>query len=231
MWLYFLLLAFSFAGPLLLSFDKKVAFYKFWKYFFPVNSIVLVLFITVDVFFTKSGFWGFNPSYHLNTLILHLPLEEWMFFIVIPYASVFIHYCLMAYFPKLLFSRNLTHIISALFVVVAVLGIVFYNQRAYTLYASLLVIASMAVTYAYQIKILQLFYISFIIILIPFTITNGILTGTGIEGEVVWYNNSENVHLRILTIPIEDFFYGFSLILLNLTGMEYLRNRKKIDLQ
>ena len=52
--------------------------------------------------------------------------------------------------------------------------------------------------------------------LIPFFIVNGILTGTGIQEEVVWYNDEENLGIRILTIPVEDILYAFSLILLNL---------------
>jgi lycopene cyclase domain-containing protein len=54
------------------------------------------------------------------------------------------------------------------------------------------------------------------VILIPFLIVNGILTGSFIDGEVVWYNNNENLGIRFFTIPIEDFGYGFSMILFNL---------------
>lgn len=57
---------------------------------------------------------------------------------------------------------------------------------------------------------------------------NGILTGTGIESEVVWHNNNQNMVLRILTIPLEDFAYGFLLILFNTYFFEkfdYLNNK------
>ena len=55
----------------------------------------------------------------------------------------------------------------------------------------------------------------YLFLLIPFFIVNGILTGTGLEAPIVWYNNQENLGVRLLTIPIEDAFYGFELILLN----------------
>jgi len=42
--------------------------------------------------------------------------------------------------------------------------------------------------------------------LIPFIIVNGILTGTGIEGEAVLYNDAENLGLRMGTIPFKTAF-------------------------
>ena len=58
-------------------------------------------------------------------------------------------------------------------------------------------------------------YFSYAILLIPFFIVNGILTGTGLSNPVVWYNENEIIGFRLLTIPIEDVFYGFFLILIN----------------
>jgi lycopene cyclase domain-containing protein len=53
--------------------------------------------------------------------------------------------------------------------------------------------------------------------LIPFFIVNGVLTGSFILNEVVWYDNTENLGIRMFTIPIEDSIYAFSLILANLS--------------
>ena len=61
--------------------------------------------------------------------------------------------------------------------------------------------------------------------LIPFFIVNGILTGTGIDQEVVWYNNTENLGIRMGTIPVEDSLYSLSLMLMNITILEYLKAR------
>ena len=63
--------------------------------------------------------------------------------------------------------------------------------------------------------------------LIPFFIVNGILTGSFIEQEVVWYNNDENLNFRLMTIPIEDVLYAFTLILSNLFIMKLLKKRLK----
>jgi lycopene cyclase domain-containing protein len=62
--------------------------------------------------------------------------------------------------------------------------------------------------------------------LVPFTIVNGVLTGFGISGEIVWYNDSQNLGIRLSTIPIEDFAYAFSMILSVLYLFEIFKKKK-----
>ena len=60
-------------------------------------------------------------------------------------------------------------------------------------------------------------------------IINGILTGTGIEHPVVWYNPEEIIGLRILSIPVEDVFYGMLMLICSVSIFEFLQkdNEKK----
>jgi lycopene cyclase domain-containing protein len=74
---------------------------------------------------------------------------------------------------------------------------------------------------------LQKFYFSYLIILIPFLIVNGILTGAFTPSPVVWYNDSENLGLRIITIPIEDLGYAFTMLFGNLMIFESLKSYPK----
>ena len=67
--------------PLALSFDKKVAFYKLWKYLFPAMVISGAFFILWDVLFTAQGVWGFNPKYITGINVFNLPIEEVLFFV------------------------------------------------------------------------------------------------------------------------------------------------------
>ncbi len=64
--------------------------------------------------------------------------------------------------------------------------------------------------------VLNTFFITFLIILIPFGIVNGILTGSFIAEPVVIYNDTENLGIRLGTIPIEDIGYAFSMLLMSL---------------
>jgi lycopene cyclase domain-containing protein len=79
--------------------------------------------------------------------------------------------------------------------------------------------------------ILSQFFITFLIILIPFFIVNGILTGSFIENEVVWYNNNENLNIRLFTIPVEDVVYAFNMLFPSLLLIEFFKRKfhKKTD--
>ncbi len=214
--LYFLLLLLSVAVPFLLSFDKRLQFYKKWKYVLPSIFIVAAVYIAFDIYLTKLGVWGFNPRYLSGIFLFHLPLEEWLFFIIIGYASLFLHFSIIEYFPQAKVSEKWTRIITILLFVLSISLVFLYHDKMYTAYISLTTAVALAFAYFDKTQTISSFYITFLVILIPFLIVNGILTGSFIESEVVWYNNEENLGIRLFTIPIEDFGYGFSLILFNL---------------
>jgi lycopene cyclase domain-containing protein len=141
-----------------------------------------------------------------------MPIEEWMFFFCIPYASVFIHYSLEYFKPKLLIPEKFTRRITLFFILFFIPVIIMNTDRLYTSVNYSFLVAILLLGFFYGTQYLRRFYISFLIILIPFFIVNGVLTGTGIEEPVVWYNNAENLGIRLLTIPIEDIGYAFTMI-------------------
>ena len=211
--------------PLVLSFDKKVHFYTYWKYLFPAIIVTMLVFIPWDIFFTTSGFWGFN-SMHLNGLsILHLPVEEWIFFIVVPYASVFTYEVFNAYIRKDYFGEyagRISLVLAGLLLLLAALNL----GKAYTSVSFILAgIFILLNQYAWKVKFMGRFYFTYLVVLLPFLLVNGILTGSYIDGEVVWYNNAENLAIRIFTIPVEDSVYGLLLILMNISFYEYFKSR------
>ncbi len=232
--LYLSLLIFSIIIPFILSFDKKVRFYRIWSSLFPSILLVGAIYITMDIFFVKFGIWGFNPTYHSKIVILGLPLEEWLFFIFIPYACVFIHYVFIYYFPTMILSNNFVRIFSGILILILLAVNIVNYEKTYTLFNFSLLILALVLALFDRTQLLNRYFISFLIILIPFFIVNAILTGTFIPGEIVWYNNSEILGIRFLTVPIEDTGYAFSLILLNLimiNGFRKLFKPKKKENQ
>ncbi|MFB1020197.1 MAG: lycopene cyclase domain-containing protein, partial [Flavobacteriales bacterium] len=62
-------------------------FIKRWSHFLISTSIVAVVFLIWDALFTMAGIWGFNENYCLGLSILMMPLEEWLFCVVVPFWS------------------------------------------------------------------------------------------------------------------------------------------------
>lgn len=228
MWLYALLLICSVSVPLIFSFDKKLQFYKKWNYIFPSILLVAAFYLIADIYLTKIGVWGFNPRYHLNILIANLPLEEWLFFLIIPYASLFLHESMILYFPNLKLNNAWTFLITITLILVSTAVIIFNFHRIYTIYNFSLVIVTLLLSIFDKKRVISRFFVSFLLILIPFVIVNAILTGSFIHHEVVWYNNQENMGIRFLTIPVEDIGYAFSMILFNLLLASQLKSYLKI---
>jgi lycopene cyclase domain-containing protein len=219
---YFLILAASLAGPLALSFDKKVAFYKNWKYLFPAMIIPAMLYIVWDIYFTSKGVWSFNPAYITGINLFNLPIEEMLFFFIVPYCCVFIYACIRAYFPNLANKRTADLFLLVLAVGLLITGIM-YAEKYYTSWTFIFTGAFILIIYAVR-KFFKgfdavSFLISYAICLIPFLIVNGFLTAI----PVVIYNDTENLGIRIYTIPFEDAFYGMLLTLMNIVIYEKLK--------
>lgn len=218
---YFLILAASLAGPLALSFDKKVGFYKLWKYVFPAMIFPALLYIIWDAYFTKIGIWSFNADYITGIKLFGLPLEEILFFFIVPYCCVFIYACIRSYFPNLANKKTADWVLKILAVLLLITGVIYFNKH-YTGWTFIFTGAFILVLYLFR-KIFKgfdavSFLVSYAICLIPFLIVNGFLTAI----PVVIYNDAENLGIRIYTIPFEDAFYGMLLILMNIVLYEKL---------
>jgi lycopene cyclase domain-containing protein len=209
--------------PIVLSFDKKVHFFKKWKFIFPGLIISGLLYLVWDYIFTVQNVWSFNPTYILGINFFNLPLEEILFFVTVPFACIFIYECINTYYnPKI--NPNISRIISYLLIVLSAVLLFLFYDRLYSLINFSTLIILLTFTLVKRIKLdMGKFYIAYLVSLIPFYIVNGILTSI----PIVLYNNTENMGLRVGTIPFEDHFYSMSLILLNLIFFEHFRNRKQ----
>ncbi len=216
--------------PFFFSFHPKLNFHKSFRYFFPANVLAAILFLSWDMLFTKIEVWGFNPDYISGIHILNLPMEEVLFFLCVPFSCVFSYYCLNLYF-KIQWKPKMESIFVIGFsAILLITGIIFYSRLYTSVTFISLALLLLFLKYVMKVEWLPKLFTIYPILLIPFFIVNGILTGTGLDAPVVWYNNAENLGIRMLTIPIEDAFFGFELILLNVFFYEYLKGKSNSEM-
>jgi lycopene cyclase domain-containing protein len=224
--LYFFLLIGSVSLPLLFTlFYKDVV--KNWKYLLISTSLIAFVFIVWDVLFTRAAVWGFNHDYTLGLNIFQLPLEEWLFFFIIPFCSLFIHFALIHTYPRLKLNKLTTGIVTCIVLVLAAYLVITNYTKSYTLVNFMCLAVVLIIGLWKYVHLLQQFLLSYVIIIIPFIIVNGTLTGNFTPHPIVWYNDVENLGIRFLTIPVEDFGYAFTMLFGNLMIYELLNQNKK----
>lgn len=220
---YFLFNLIILLGPLTLSFEKGVYYVSKWKHALISIAIVLVPFIIWDALVTGRHWW-FNEKYVSGFQIAGLPVEEWLFFITVPFAVLFIWEIFNIKTgnpvnPAL--KKTSTYLI-----LLAIPGILlFWIGKEYTG----LTLISLGIA-ALLDKLLNTWilarnntYIYLGIVFILNLIFNGYLTAR----PVLIYDPSYQLDIRLFTIPVEDFGYGFSLILMNTVFYQKLRGNQK----
>jgi len=221
--------------PFAFSFGKKVSFYKSWKPISLAFLIVGIPFLIWDMLFTWRGVWGFNETYLSGAELFLLPIEEWLFFLCIPYACLFT-YEFVRFFRKDKKDKKHQFLMLMLFIVTVSLAIIsgggVYSLSSFGL-ASIFTLVCLWKNPSWLGNFLRMFAL----IVIPFMISNGILTGLkfweypllnldpNVSDMIVWYNNNENLGIRIFSIPVEDIFYAFSLLGFQIMILENIRKR------
>lgn len=208
------------------SFDKRIRFNKHFSPFLKASVLVAIPFILWDIWFTAEGVWWFNTDYTSGLVLLGLPIEEYLFFICIPFSCVFTYFCFDKFFD-LNWANVFNNTIVFISVIVCAVVALLHYDRIYTFMTAIVT----AATLIYLHFIAKLPWIGqasliFFILMLGFFPVNGILTGTGLEAPIVNYNSDCFLNIRVLTIPIEDFVYGYTLYMLNLYLFKLFQNRQ-----
>ncbi|UCC92794.1 MAG: lycopene cyclase domain-containing protein, partial [Thermoplasmata archaeon] len=192
---YLTIIVLTFLGPFVLSFDSRVRYYTKWK---PLAASILVIapiYIVWDAVATERGDWWFNEDYTSGISILGLPLAEVLFFLVVPYACIFIYEVLLYYTgdSELPFNRW-AYVLAA--VALLVLAVVFidqyYTATVLVFTAAFLYIA--AVLYPAILKA-RAYWQYALVSLVPFFLVNYFLTSI----PIVLYNDEAIWGVRITT--------------------------------
>jgi lycopene cyclase domain-containing protein len=228
-YLYLGLDIFTISFPLLRSFEHRITYWKKWPGLFTGIFVAGAIFLIWDGLFTAHGVWGFNDRYLVGPRFFGMPIEEWTFFLVVPYACMFLYEVMRYYVKRDILGRVARPLSIALIVALTALGLL-HLDKLYTAITFLATAAYLAfVVFLLKPGWLGRFYVGYGISLIPFFLVNGLLTGTLLEEPIVWYNDAENLGIRMGTIPVEDSIYLLLLLLMVTTFYERPLKRQHGD--
>ena len=186
--------------------------------------IPAVFYMQWDIYFVSKGVWSFNEKYITGIKLINLPVEEVLFFFIVPYCCVFIYACIRSYFPNLKNKKGADLFLTIIAVGLLITGFIYldkyYTGSTFIFTGVFILLLYLFRNYFKSFDAIS-FLVSYAICLIPFLIVNGFLTAI----PVVVYNNAENLGIRIYTIPFEDAFYGMLLLLMNIVIYEKLKTQ------
>jgi lycopene cyclase domain-containing protein len=170
--------------------------------------IISTLFIIWDALATARGDWAFNHKYVGEFRIFGLPLEEILFFLTVPYSCIFLYETFRTYFKekKVFYNQHLYNILAILCFAIAILFInKTYTATVFIMTGALFASARLCFKDMFS---SSLYWLYIILCTLLFTIFNHVLTSL----PVVTYSSLAIIGWRVGTIPIEDFFYNYSLL-------------------
>ncbi len=226
---YIYLHSFTLLSIVPLFFDRRVAFYKKLKYVIASIVPIALVFILWDIYFTEYEVWGFNHDYIIGVNLFGLPMEELLFFVTFPMASIFIYECVDYYIDKELSQKTL----QAIEIILSFVSLILYYIYSVHIYSSsvfgltLVLLLMSQGDFVLNKREKSNFWQMFIILLIPFCLVNGVLTGGFTTNPIVYYNIFEITGFRLVTIPIEDVFYNFILMYSLSTLYVFIKNKYK----
>lgn len=210
--LYLIINFFIILFPFLFSFDKRIRFFSKAKSIFYSILITGGLFALWDVLATFRSHWFFNPDYILGVYLWNLPIEEWLFFVTVPFACLFVFESLNVLIKeKMLFSKTnkLFKVLPFVFAILLIVSSFLFLPKEYTFLAilatGLIIFVLAKFSNLFSSKI---YWIYFGLTLGLFLIFNYILTSI----PIVTYNSSMILNIRVTTIPLEDFFFNFAML-------------------
>jgi lycopene cyclase domain-containing protein len=86
---YFIVLFFVFTVPFIKSFSNAIGFYKNRLRLLLSIGFPFIVFVLWDIYSVSQGHWSFNSAYVIGLNIINLPIEEVLFFLVIPFCALF----------------------------------------------------------------------------------------------------------------------------------------------
>jgi lycopene cyclase domain-containing protein len=207
---YLIFNAIVISGPAFFGSLKCCYIWKHWKQIIIAIVIPAIPFLLWDALVTGAH-WHFNPLYVSGIKIINLPIEEILFFITVPFACLFTWEMIIRRVKE---KQIELHGLRLFLYLALPAGIYFFSiGKQYTgLTLSFIFLANLVDQYLKTNLLFDKRFYFYLLLIVIFTlIFNGYLTWR----PVVTYGVEYQLDFRIITIPVEDFFYGISLLWMN----------------
>lgn len=218
-YIFLYLILFLLLIPIALAAHKKINL----KSLLIPSLIVTVIYSETGVFFAGAlKVWSFNPDYIMGVMYRQLPLEMYLFYFASSFAGLGIYSYLNIVFPKndlQKYSLALSNLLLG--VMIAILFFAYTKWYTATTFA-LLFLLMLYVEYRNRLRFMYRFYRAFVVCLVPFYLSFGILCNL----PVITYRASETLDVNLFRIPFENHFYMMGMLLLGVFFMEVLKSRQ-----
>lgn len=215
------------SGPLFFGSLKKFYFLNHLRNAFISILLTAIPFIIWDIIVTERH-WFFADKFTLDLRIFGLPIEEILFFITVPYACLFTWQMLKKFGNNnsVIQKKENAKILIFSVTVIALAIINFLDGKEYTGLAFFFFGISILFDryIGSQIITKKIFIYYFLLVSIFTLIFNGYLTWR----PIVTYDIAYQLDFRIFTVPIEDFFFGYALLIFSTSIFEKLVRTKSL---
>jgi len=221
---WYLLILLVLAGVTMFLFLKKtIVFIMEIKYMLPALIFSGAIFVLFNNRLHETGIIHFNTNYLLGGNIFNLPVEEWLFLLIMS---------LFAFSVYILVSVRFANLEKPYFFMgISVVLLLAFGFEAWSSRQKLVpffIFFLLVIYFGYTLfrnrfkSHLAKFFISYLIVVVPFLIIRAIVNSL----PVILYNNDYILGLRLFNMPVEEFGYLFLLMLINITIFEYLRDNQ-----
>ena len=208
--------------PLLYTFHPRIRYDRCIPALALSVAVVSPCYLAWDALAIRWGEWSFNPRFVTGLDILKLPVEEILFFVVVPYSCLFIYESLARLRGNRALKLPRPWLVAAALLLAALA--VLSSSRGYTwkALASCAAFLSCGSLVKRDFITSTRYWVWLGICYIPFLVFNSVLTML----PVVEYDAGAILGPRVGTIPVEDFLYNYSL--LSFYGLLYALFRDRV---
>ena len=203
---YYIFNIIVFLPVLILSFMTDVKPHRHIRGLFAGYLLVSVPFMIWDVWATSAGHWGFNSEYVTGPYIFNVPLEEYLFFLTVPFALVYVWGVVKKHVTDKALAGILPLLVFGAVAAISIWTLVAYWENGYTRSAMIAALIATVAAATSRLAYTKRFWTFQVILLGLFMIFNSILTML----PIITYGQDAIIGLNVGTIPVEDFFFNFA---------------------